>query len=663
MGVFSPFVRCDHRIPTSIREIILPMTLKTFLLLFGTATACLAAEQATYTVAGGLTSLIAAGVEMPVNGGFFVSFTGVPGALMQPHEQRAQVTRDGLRLSWKGSNSYANGSKSEFTADWTESDAGVALDGSVRADAPFPGAKAFGFVLDTESVDYVVDVPRASFAGGRMEPSGGAISPLQPADPTFFRGEVDRLALVDSRDNWRLTLAFDRTRPVSVTDLWTQEAGRVYRIRIQVHAGAWQVDDPLRLALTLKLTGVPHAAPANLTVDASAARHPFDGFGGNFRVFKETPVVAYNLENLQASWARIDFNAAAWEHDRDLPAPGAPLLRTFELMRRMQQEKRPWILSLWFLPERYYTDPNQRPFGAFGRRIAPERWPEFLDLLGGYLMYVKTHYGAEPDLFSFNEPDLGVSIGFTGETHRDAIKRIGARLASLGLKTRLLLGDTANPSDSHLFILPTAADPEAMRYVGAVSFHSWGNGTPEQYAAWGDVAEWVHRPLLVAEAGVDPGAYQNAAYDSYAYGLREVRQFQELLRYARPQALIYWQFTDDYSLVHVGPNNVVEPTPRFWLVKQFANLTPLKSQAVTSSSDQPDVLISAFARGNEVVVHVLNLGPECDAAIKGLPAGTWRTVTSTEAAGWQEGRAAAAAGSPCGMHLPARSLTTLVRRE
>jgi O-glycosyl hydrolase len=640
------------------------MTLKAFLFLLGTAATGLGAEQATYTIAGGLTSLIANGVEMPVKGGFVISFAGGVSASMQPHEQRAQVTRDGLHLSWKGSNSYLNGSKSQFTADWTESDAGVALNGSVTADSPFPGARAFGFSLDAESVDYVIDLPRALFAGGRLEPSGGEISLAQPVDPTFFRSLVDHVALVDAQGNWHLTLAFDRPHPVTVTDVWDPEAGRIYRVRIQLHTGPWSIDDPLKLGLAFKLTGTPHAAAAKLSIDPARPRYPFDGFGGNFRVYQETPIVGYCLDNLQVSWARIDFNAMAWDHDRSAPAPSPPLLRTFALMQRIQQAKTPWILSLWFLPERFYTDPNQSGFGTFGRRIAPDRWPEFLDLLGSYLMYVKSHYGAEPDLFSFNEPDLGVSIGFTGETHRIAIERIGAYLASRGLKTKLLLGDTANPRDSHRFALPAAADPEALRYVGAVSFHSWGDGTPEQYAAWGDLAEWVHRPLLVAEAGVDPGAYQNSVYDSYSYGLKEARQFQELLRYARPQALIYWQFTDDYALVHVGPNNVIEPTPRFWLMKQFVNLTPTRSQAVASSSDQSDVLVSAFVRGNSVAVHVLNLGPERDAAIAGLPVGTWRTVTSTEAAGYQEALATVSGGAtPCGLRLPARSLTTLVRKE
>ena len=152
------------------------------------------------------------------------------------------------------------------------------------------------------------------------------------------------------------------------------------------------------------------------------------------------------------------------------------------------------------------------------------------------------------------------------------------------------------------------------------------------------------------------------AHESYAYGLREAAQFQDLLRYARPQALIYWQFTEDYGLVHVGADGAIEPTSRFWLMKQFVNLSPTKSQVVRSSSDRPNVQISAFARKDELVVHILNTGPDCEARVSGLPAGPWRTVTTTEASGFQEGRVTVDAGeAPQGIPLPARSLTTLVR--
>jgi O-glycosyl hydrolase len=631
---------------------------KTLAVLLPAVTAmCFASERATYNSSGALTSLISSGVELSVRGEFMVSFTGGVIATLQPHNERSPVARDGLKRRWSGNSTFPNGSQAKFTAAWSETAAGVTLDGTATAGAPFSGPAAARFPLDVDSVDYVIDLPRAAFAGGQLEPTGARLSVTKPADPTFFKGTVATLTFVDPQSNWTLALLLDEARPVTVTDRW-DATGRFYRVRIQLHAGLWMPDHPLKLGLTLRLTGTPAAAAAHLSVDPAKQLFPFDGFGGNYRTFNDTPVTDYTLKNLRLAWARLAFNAIVWDREQKTPSPASA--HDFELMQRVQRMGVPWILSLWFLPERFYADPNQRPFGTFGRQIASERWPDFLDLLGSYLVYLKEHYGAEPDLFSFNEPDLGVNIGFTPESHRDAIKRIGAYLASLGLKTKLLLGDTANPRDSHRFVLAAAADPEAMRYVGAVSFHSWGDGTPEQYGAWGDVASWVHLPLLVAEAGVDPAAWRNKMYDSYAYGMREIRQFQELLHYARPQALLYWQFTEDYSLVHVAANGAIEPTGRFWLMKQLANLSPGKSEVVATTSDQSDVLLSALARDSALTIHILNLGSDRDAILSGLPVGSWRTVTTTEEAGYQEA-ASSHANTSLPLHLPARSLTTLLR--
>ena len=65
---------------------------------------------------------------------------------------------------------------------------------------------------------------------------------------------------------------------------------------------------------------------------------------------------------------------------------------------------------------------------------------------------------------------------------------------------------------------------------------AWGGGSHDHYTAWGDLAEWLHLPLLVTEVGVDSSAYATHAWDSYDYGLREARMIQELLTSARPQA-------------------------------------------------------------------------------------------------------------------------------
>jgi len=149
--------------------------------------------------------------------------------------------------------------------------------------------------------------------------------------------------------------------------------------------------------------------------------------------------------------------------------------------RQLQDKGIPYISSIWAIPEWAYTDPGPAPQRKGRRRIAPEKMDALVRSIGAYLQYAKEQYGAEPDMFSFNEANIGVDVTLTPEEHRDMIKRLGAHFEKLGLKTRLLLGDATGPRNTHEWVLAAANDPEAMRYVKAVGFHSWGGGTPEQY--------------------------------------------------------------------------------------------------------------------------------------------------------------------------------------
>jgi hypothetical protein len=262
-------------------------------------------------------------------------------------------------------------------------------------------------------------------------------------------------------------------------------------------------------------------------------------------------------------------------------------------------------------------------------------------------------------LFSFNESNIGINVGMTPESHTQAIKRIGAYFQKLGLKTKMLLGDVSSPRDTCQFVLEAASDPDALPFIGAVGFHSWGGGTREQYAAWGNVAEWLGLPLLVTEMGVDASAYYTRSYDSYEYGLHEARMAQELLTYSRPQGAQYWEFTDDYALARVAGDGVVEPTPRFWLMKHFTDLAPPSSDALTAASDQPAVLVTAFGDHRDYTVHILNLGAAREAVIAGLPDSDWRVVETTEEAQFQEAPIAHTEAGTVHLHLPSRSLVSL----
>jgi hypothetical protein len=621
-----------------------------------------AGQQATYNSAGNLTSLIAGGRAIAVRTELSIRFTGGPAVNVQPADQRANTTRRGTDLAWQGATTFANNQQASYEVAWTEGVDGVSLAATITPGPPAgePGRSRGPLLAD--SLDFIVDLPRDVFERWSV---GGADAQLpgttKPEKPVFFHETASELLLTDPNGNWRLAIVLDRERAISIEDVWEQQwqgDQRVFRMRVRLAPGPLAAGEVVKFGASFKLTGTARAAPARIDVDVGKPQFVLDGFGGNYCFGTHTPVADYTFDELCPAWARFEFKGMAWDRERENPGPA--LVRDFELMQRAERADIPWVLSLWRLPERYYSDPNQKAPGTFNRQIAAERWPEFLDLLGSFILHLKKHYGAEPDFFSFNEPDLGVDIGFTAETHREMIKRIGAHFESLGLKTKLLLGDTANPRDTHRYVLPTAADAEAMRHVGAVSFHSWFGGTPAHYRAWRDVARWLGLPLIVGEAGVDPGAYRNRTFDSYAYGLGEMRQYQELLRDAQPASLLFWEYTEDYGLAFADDDGKVAPTPRFWLMKHFASLTPRHSEGVATTSDQPDVFVSAFAKDAAVVVHILNTGPAREATIARLPTGKWRSVTTTETVTWEE-RANIDVAAP--LALPARSFITLVREK
>ena len=90
------------------------------------------------------------------------------------------------------------------------------------------------------------------------------------------------------------------------------------------------------------------------------------------------------------------------------------------------------------------------------------------------------------------------------------IKRLGAHLKKLGLKTKMVLGDTGSARGTYTYCLPAANDPEAVQYIGAVAFHSWGGASPKDYRAWSDLADRLKLPLLDTELGVDLRAKPHA---------------------------------------------------------------------------------------------------------------------------------------------------------
>ena len=84
---------------------------------------------------------------------------------------------------------------------------------------------------------------------------------------------------------------------------------------------------------------------------------------------------------------------------------------------------------------------------------------------------------------------------------------------------------------------------------------------------------------------------------------------------------------------------MIEPTVRFHFMRQFCNLTPHGSYILTTTSDDPRVLLTAF-RGKEGVLslHVANLGASRKATIIGIPVEVrrLRAIRTSQIEGFQE---------------------------
>ena len=521
-----------------------------------------------------------------------------------------------------------------------------------------------------------VELPRAQFAGGMgwIESQRVQLGAQRPAGESLTADTSRQFGFRDAEGTRALTVELSAPRPIALLDEWRQRGGRSYAARIDLAEG------PVDLAFDFVAKPAPKSA--KLALNTSRKRYKLHGFGGNYCFQIESSVTDYTLRHLRSAWARTEMTLTEWEprNDNDSAAetnweylrsqdkPGSNLRREFELMARIQKMRIPYAVSIWWLPEWMYSDPNEQPRSAHRRRVAPTQWAELLESIGSYLLYAKQQYGAEPDLFSFNEANIGVYVLFSPEEHREAIRSIGAHLEKLGLKTKMLLGDATGPNGTHVYSLPGANDAGVLKYAGAVAFHSWGGATPEQYAAWGDVAEWLNLPLLVAEVGVDAFAWRNRMYDSYNYGLREVRMYQELLLHARPQGFMQWEYTEDYSLVRVrrsdtGPE--LSPTARFYFLKQFSNLTPRNADALETSSDQNSVLFTAFSGEEDgkpvLTMHVANLGVQGGMEIAGLPPDIpqMRAVRTTEDQHYEELPSVKVSNGRIAMPIAARSMLTL----
>jgi hypothetical protein len=295
-----------------------------------------------------------------------------------------------------------------------------------------------------------------------------------------------------------------------------------------------------------------------------------------------------------------------------------------EMARTLAQKNIPFFISTWGIPQ-WASSPSQRrpdqPQGIQAGKFNPDKMPALYKAIGSYLTYLKANYNAEPVSFSFNESDLGINVIFTPQEHADLIKGLGKYLQSQGLKTKMLLADACSPHPLG-FIDAAMKDPECRKYINAISFHSWHDGTPEEFTAWGKAARELNVPLFCGEGGIDADAHRYAQIFSEPwFCLFEIDTYLGMMQYGQVASVLHWQLTENYGVLTGGRGGAaLQPTRRFFHLKQL-DLTPPGAPFLPLVGAAPGITRAAYgdaAKG--YAVHLLNTGATRQTAVSGLPA-------------------------------------------
>jgi hypothetical protein len=426
----------------------------------------------------------------------------------------------------------------------------------------------------------------------------------------------------------QLMLDFD-----SRTDIFIRKEGNENDFQVYISLTDHKIIKEKEYQKTISIQAgceIDHS-PVDIVIDPKKPGSVFAGLGGNFKIqnLKADPVVAeYCLDNLRVAWGRVEMPWHLWHPDENVnPLEDARaghlnsrVHMAMEMAQKLKRVGMPVIVSIWS-PARWATAGNKTGRNS---RLEPAKMDKIYQSITDYMVFLKEGYGVEADMFSFNEPDIGVDVRLNGQEHAAFIKGLGAYMISRGLSTKILLGDNGSPRTLN-FIRPALNDPATHKYIGAVSFHSWGGASDDELRQWGESARQIGVPLVVGEGSTDSYAWKYPGIIlEPSFAMAEINLYVRILSHSQPLSILQWELTADYSLLTgegvFGTQGPLQPTQRFWNLKQIAS-TPVNSFALPVTCNSESIVCAAFGNiaRSQYTLHLVNNGAERRAYIKGIP--------------------------------------------
>lgn len=528
---------------------------------------------------------------------------------------------------------------------------------------------------DLAGVYFILHLPSGAFAGGSVVSGRDRLRLPESRAIPYVLGHVNGgiVHAICPGGSARLRLVTPTNAVIQIQDnrRWSDE----FALLVPLRVGALSEHVTVEATIEVTAQGRARVSPVEVRVDTRQAGGRFLGFGGNFCYGAKGGLARAVLSSVSPAWGRVQVRLDDLKRSssRDLRAeffrqlaaadqPGSELRDGLEIQALLATNQVPCFASTWRAPAWMYAG-SGLPLEE-GNVVAVAQWPAFAAAVAGYLRYARDRYGFEAEAFSINEPDGGASIRVEADLYPEVMRQLAAEFRQAGLRTRLLLGDVAHPRDAARgYLEPALRDTAALQATSWIGFHSWGGAEADEYAAWAALADRYRLPLAVTEAGVDPD-YRHAPVQRHDYAMAEMAQYFKLLRLARPQLVLLWEYSDDYPVLRRNADGRFVSTARWGTQKQWCLCTPPGSLAVACDVSGERADACAFIHGADARGLTIHIGNRLSARVgrvSGLPDNltALRVVQTTRDDHGREAGIRAVRGGEARIDLPAESMTTL----
>ncbi len=338
-----------------------------------------------------------------------------------------------------------------------------------------------------------------------------------------------------------------------------------------------------------------------------------------------------------------------------------------------------FISTIWSPPAQWKINNSTTGTDTETNRLRTIYYDEYAEYCADIVKFYKDSAGIDLYAFSLaNEPNYAQTFNscvWDPDDYADMVTLVGEEYDARGYSTQTFgVEDMGSFGKNTSWFNAILKNDTAREHHDIWAVHGYQDGVAADY---GDADGWSNMSNTVSSYGkqlwmTETSGYVSTKYFENAYGggaFDLAKSIYLALKFGRVSAWVWWQlcephhtnwYDDRYSLMYLEGGNTPVPSKLFYVSRHYYRYVRPGAYQVASSSDNTDVLVTAFKHGDDsrlTVILINNASDERTAGIDmpNLPA-SFKLYRTTENNDWQS----LGTVNPNSLTLPAKSINTLV---